>query len=723
MATEQVQAEVKSLERVLTRLGLTEDDKLEEVLSKLFPVVLKKIDDNGDAAVQKAGMNILSFVNKRMAPLPNMQLPMEKLIILFHDSKKPLVRNLALLYIERGIERCPRQDRMHFFNLLLENISDISKDQQCILLRAAVMCLEQLGTEVLEASNSSSLSSFLMSEDPKLSTIPNENDRKAFLKYALLLMLYAPSLIGQPTKISGNTANHNTSVNNRKVFGLSMQDVKEVEGLAAPDAESIVLRKLGVLAFSARRIEDPVETLNLYLVASEDSSSSVSTTGEELFKRRCAFTGSHPPINIESPVAILTLWNLFSGNYENDVTQRSIMTCSFDKKDSSGIAETRSAPSSSICFRIMSMLCRSVTAANLLSHKVPVIVEMLFVKKESSGLFDQGSREERTPCKSFRDRFVSVLSPSLRPKLMEFVQWSLLHMEISNLIKVSREIIAFLDGLKLISMSSIDLKVAGPLKKELLEHSSDSVDLDRFIYNIIGIVSQRDPTQLNSRVDIAVRCFYGLANDPPGLRASAAEATFALAGAFSSKVHDDKRLIELDENGLIGQSDSFLSFVSDITALLENCILNGEEAVRVAALRWSKTVFPFEYVPARYLCIIASGDNEWQIREAALSGLQPVSRRVEKAEPDPNSSRQADLLDPSNLKKLYPSFSKMLEYLLERHPYLIYRDNRILGSNLTSDSIIAAINFLEACRLRTRALREVGKSIVEDRLLNQYFCK
>ena len=58
-------------------------------------------------------------------------------------------------------------------------------------------------------------------------------------------------------------------------------------------------------------------------------------------------------------------------------------------------------------------------------------------------------------------------------------------------------------------------------------------------------------------------------------------------------------------------------------ALLLNAVTAEEEAARLCAAQWAQRLFAFDHVPARYVCIMAAGDNKLEVREAGLAGLKP----------------------------------------------------------------------------------------------------
>ena len=48
---------------------------------------------------------------------------------------------------------------------------------------------------------------------------------------------------------------------------------------------------------------------------------------------------------------------------------------------------------------------------------------------------------------------------------------------------------------------------------------------------------------------------------------------------------------------------------------------SGQEAGRLCAVQWANRLFPFQHVPARYICAMAAGDAKLEIREEGQAGL------------------------------------------------------------------------------------------------------
>ncbi|XP_052750867.1 proteasome-associated protein ECM29 homolog [Galleria mellonella] len=75
-------------------------------------------------------------------------------------------------------------------------------------------------------------------------------------------------------------------------------------------------------------------------------------------------------------------------------------------------------------------------------------------------------------------------------------------------------------------------------------------------------------------------------------------------------------------------------------ALLDHYMHSDESMIRYVAMRYSATVFPQDYVPSRYLLLLASGDSQDEISTEALKCLYGTSRPNEIEDVVNNVSRK-----------------------------------------------------------------------------------
>jgi hypothetical protein len=96
--------ELASLERVLDRLGATDESRLEAVLSKLLPPLLGKLAPGLNPAVQGKVLAVLSHINKRVKERLQIALPVEELIAQLQTAA-PFTANFIAVYVRMGFTR------------------------------------------------------------------------------------------------------------------------------------------------------------------------------------------------------------------------------------------------------------------------------------------------------------------------------------------------------------------------------------------------------------------------------------------------------------------------------------------------------------------------------------------------------------------------------------------------------------------------------------------
>ncbi|GKU93496.1 hypothetical protein SLEP1_g7089 [Rubroshorea leprosula] len=93
------------LDRMLTRLALCDDSKLEALLSKLLPLTISSLSSQS-LAVRNKVLEILSHVNKRVKHQPEIGLPFMDLWKMYGElNAPPMVKNFCIIYIEMAFER------------------------------------------------------------------------------------------------------------------------------------------------------------------------------------------------------------------------------------------------------------------------------------------------------------------------------------------------------------------------------------------------------------------------------------------------------------------------------------------------------------------------------------------------------------------------------------------------------------------------------------------
>ncbi|CAM9523920.1 unnamed protein product, partial [Phaeothamnion confervicola] len=137
--------DVAVLERVLHRLVMTPDDKLSEVLDKLLPRLVAKLNDKNDPTMRQKTVEVLSHVSKRVRPNTAIQLPCAELLAVYKSVLPGSFSfNFALVYLEMGLPRTSPADRPALSIGLMRGISRLPRHgaQQNAVLNLLLACLD-----------------------------------------------------------------------------------------------------------------------------------------------------------------------------------------------------------------------------------------------------------------------------------------------------------------------------------------------------------------------------------------------------------------------------------------------------------------------------------------------------------------------------------------------------------------------------------------------------
>ncbi|KAJ9146595.1 hypothetical protein P3X46_028837 [Hevea brasiliensis] len=303
------------LDRMLTRLALCDDSKLQALLSKLLPLTLSSLSSQSTAVRNKV-LEILSHVNKRVKHQSEIGLPLLELWKLYTDSNAtPMVKNFCIVYIEMAFERTDIKEKENMAPMLLSNICKLPHQHQEIILRIA--------TKVFGECHASQIDE----EIAKKYRLANDSqDRELFIEFCLHLMLFQ-----QPSQGGGCPP------------GLSIAQSDRVTGKHPLKSDVLLMRKLGILNVIEAMELDPEVVYPIYLAASADCQEPVIKKGEELLKKKASTA------NFDDPKLMKKLFLLFNGT-----------------TGAENVApESRVTPGNiALKAKLMSIFCRSITAAN-----------------------------------------------------------------------------------------------------------------------------------------------------------------------------------------------------------------------------------------------------------------------------------------------------------------------------------------------------------------------
>ncbi|XP_024006382.1 proteasome-associated protein ECM29 homolog isoform X1 [Eutrema salsugineum] len=320
------------LDRMLTRLALCDDSKLEALVSKLLPLTISSLSSQSPAVRNKV-LEILSHVNKRVKHQHEIGLPLLDLWKLYTDpAASPMVRNFAIVYVEMAFERAPAKEREDIAPKTLENVSKLPQQHQEIVLRIAIKVIGECHASKISDDVAVKYRSLIASQDKEL-----------FLDFCLHMLLYqpAPQGGGPPP-------------------GLSVFQVNRIRGKQALKGDMLTKRKLGILNVIATMDLPGESVYPLYIAASVDSQEPVAKRGEELLKKKASGT------NLDDPKLINRLFVLFNGT-----------TSTGHVAPEHNVAPGNTA----LKVKLMSGFCRSIAAAN----SFPATLQCIFGCMYGSG--------------------------------------------------------------------------------------------------------------------------------------------------------------------------------------------------------------------------------------------------------------------------------------------------------------------------------------------------
>ncbi|TYI10267.1 hypothetical protein ES332_A09G131000v1 [Gossypium tomentosum] len=328
------------LDRMLTRLALCDDSKLQALLSKLLPLTISSLSSSSQLVRNKV-LEILSHVNKRVKHQPEIGLPLTELWSMYTEAgATPMVKNFCIVYIEMAFERAPLKEKENLSPMLVVNISKLPQQHQEILMRIA--------TKVIGECHASRVDNEIAAKYKLM----NSHDRDLFLEFCLHTVLYQP-----PAQGGGSSP------------GLSVAQANRIAGKVPLKGDMLLTRKLGILNLVEAMELSPELVYPLYLAASADSQEPVVKRGEELIKRKASGA------NLDDLRLISRLFLLFTGTTgaENTAT---------DSRVNPGNATLK--------VKLMAVFCRSITAANSFPSTLQCIFDCIYGSTTTSRLKQLG---------------------------------------------------------------------------------------------------------------------------------------------------------------------------------------------------------------------------------------------------------------------------------------------------------------------------------------------
>ncbi|XP_026674602.1 proteasome adapter and scaffold protein ECM29 isoform X2 [Ceratina calcarata] len=264
------------LERVFFRLGTAEtDEQLQAAVCKFLPPVLLKLSSTQEG-VRKKVMELLIHINKRIKSRPQVQLPVETLLLQYQDpTASSFVINFTIIYIKLGYPRMEMKKQAELVLSVLNAVEGKPLSHQDGLL---LMIMPALGHINISMDPEKRASFLGLQDKPYVS--------KQLLSFMLdvLLLPYGSAGQMQNNEQSDQSAAVDTT-QFRVPMGMSEYAFKRVIGENPQSAEQLEQTKLGIVKFLAGGFFPNSDILIHLIVAAADTRFSVANLADMELKK------------------------------------------------------------------------------------------------------------------------------------------------------------------------------------------------------------------------------------------------------------------------------------------------------------------------------------------------------------------------------------------------------------------------------------------------------
>ncbi|KAJ3082398.1 hypothetical protein HK102_001738 [Quaeritorhiza haematococci] len=218
------------------------------------------------------------------------------------------------------------------------------------------------------------------------------------------------------------------------------------------------------------------------------------------------------------------------------------------------------------------------------------------------------------------------------------------------------------------------------LQKFIGEHEGEAgqeiESLRGFAYEAVGLLSTRAPALFRKDVTILYSFFQAVSKEQRNVRVSVLEALSMMVEAYKDFGRDEGKRKEIE-------------------AVLMANVEKVEHQARFAAVKYANALFPFSHPTARYICLLASGDQKLEVREEARRGLRFPS-------PPPTTSTSTTALE--EYRSQLPSFhdtASLLHAMSKRSVANVIRapGTRFVGG-YAAEAYTHVLEFLRALLIR-----------------------
>jgi hypothetical protein len=265
--------------------------------------------------------------------------------------------------------------------------------------------------------------------------------------------------------------------------------------------------------------------------------------------------------------------------------------------------------------RIIAMLCRSLLAANSFPFNVQLIFDAFY-----------GSESNM----------------KLKQNCMPFVQW-MFRMAQQSQLKTVGPII--LNGL----LKLLDELLQTP------QETQEYLIVKRFCFESVGLLGKRVPEIIRGQFDAILPKYFSLLSleKETSVKMAIQDTLVALCGCFSNPSSADP-------------------WNQKILPLLEEHLSGASSNARFCSIFYLNRVFPFEYLPARYLGLLCLTDKDHDVKQEAQKGKKPYVMKDNEIYPLPEG--KDDVYPSAN--DAIPYFADKVcqdygETAVQRHPVIL----------------------------------------------------
>ncbi|XP_043507485.1 proteasome adapter and scaffold protein ECM29 [Frieseomelitta varia] len=588
------------LERVFFRLGSADtDEQLQASVCKFLPPVLLKLS-SAQEGVRKKVMELLIHINKRIKSRPQVQLPIETLLLQYQDpAASSFVINFTIIYIKLGYPRMKVQKQAELIPSVLNAIEGKPLSHQDSLL---LIIMPALGHVNIPADPDKRTSFLGLQDKPYVS--------KQLLNFMLDVLLLPYGSVGQ---IQNQQSDQVIDWSRFRVpLGLSEYAFKRVIGENPPTAEQLEQTKLGIVKFLAGGFFPDSDILIHLIVAAADTRFSVANLAD-LELKKIVNTLDWSSMHLAAP-----LYTLFLGTDTLGI-QKEVKP------------EMKRLPAGiRIRLKLLHYLCRVTKAGFIIPPCIQVVFHSL---QEGDG---------------------KTTNAKLKSMALQFT---------SNIVQQC-------------SLAPLS-RIAGIILNGMIKLIFEGEDIHHkmMAYTVIGQLGQRIPSVIDKNSNLLCHLFDTLVSTDGDLRRTVRDTLISITSAFVLNKDDEVN-------------------ISLMNGLLSTYIESPKSNVRFVAMHYAANVFPPDDIPSRYLLLLASGDDKYEIKTEAIKVLYSTTH---KNEHDEQKCNQVSL--PDFQKLVTYIYSKMQARMSTGGNEKMNIENKVLPYSITV--FIEIITYLRMCLARS----------------------